>query len=158
MSEKVLGTVLLWKPKAIVFLTSDRVITARLDTNRFSKKGLAQTAAFTLGGAAGGAISALLGDTWAKLEEKREGYLALALEDVLEADERNFAIPNSEIMKFEMKKAGKYGAKIHITTSKKKHKWLCIAEEERKQGKEINMEDFENMLRPVFGDKLSVRK
>jgi hypothetical protein len=42
----------------------------------------------------------------------------------LKADEKKFAIPNSEIEKVRLKKYG-LGAIINITTSEKKYKWYA---------------------------------
>ena len=59
-----------------------------------------------------------------KLAEKEEliAKPIRSLDDVLKADEHNYAIHNFEIEEVEFKKSwGTYN--LHITTSKKKHKW-----------------------------------
>jgi len=77
-------------------------------------------------------------------------------------------IPNSEITKVELKKSWLSGAKIHITTTKKKYKWHIkpTTAHTRAEGlltkskllMKAKLEYYENMLRPIFGDKLSVKK
>ncbi len=71
----------------------------------------------------------------------------------------NFAIPNSEVAKVELKSR----MRLNIKTSKKEHKWyggglsrgLVLPERE---GKLQYPEDYENILRPIFGDRLIVKK
>ena len=71
-------------------------------------------------------------------------------------------IPNSEITKVELKKSWLSGAKIQITTTKEKYKWHIkpTTAQARTQGRfpKAKLEHYENILRPVFGDKLSVKK
>ena len=149
MSEKVLGIIRVFRPAFArqiyedLFLTPDRVIVAR------TSGGIGGMLFGAVGGAIEGVISAY------REKKKEKGYLELPLEDVLKADKNNFAIPKSEITKVELKKFGR-GAKINIITSKKKHKWYAAGLIPEKKG--VKLEDYENILRPVFGDKLSVKK
>ena len=156
MSGKVLGIIPVRRPSfartigETLYFTSDRVIVAR--TYSSGLKGMIP----------GVGVAITLKDA-RKAEKKAEGILELP-EGILKAHKDNYAIPNSEITKVELKKYGKYGAKIHITTSKKKHKWYHLQYGETKEGKTIKLEfreyssDLENILRQAFGDKLSVKK
>ena len=102
------------------------------------------------------------------------------VEDVLRSDKRNFAILHSEITKVELTKwviprgffemevypRGATGSdvdklekshgwiELSIITSEKKYQWKDLEIPEKKP---TEFEDCQNMLRPVFGDKLSVR-
>jgi len=104
----------------------------------------------------------------------------MKVEDVLRSDKRNFAILHSEITKVELTKwvlprgffetevypRGATGSdvvklekshgwiELSIITSKKKYTWKDV---EIPKKKSVEFEDCQNMLRPVFGDKLSVR-
>lgn len=98
------------------------------------------------------------------------------VEEILKSDKHNFAIPNSEITKIELTKScgeadavyprGYTGSNIDklrwslkwinldVITSRKKYKWNDLDIPEKK---DVELEDYENMLRPVFDDKLSVK-
>ena len=102
------------------------------------------------------------------------------VEDVLRSDKRNFATLHSEITKVELTKwvlprgffemevypRGATGSdvvklekshgwiELSIITSEKKYTWKDV---EIPKKKSVEFEDCQNMLRPVFGDKLSVR-
>jgi len=102
------------------------------------------------------------------------------VEDVLRSDKHNFAISLSEIKKVELTKwviprgffemevyprgatgsdvvkleKSHGGIELSIITSEKKYQWKNL---EIPKKKHVEFEDCENMLRPVFGDKLSVR-
>ena len=104
----------------------------------------------------------------------------MKVEDVLRSAKHNFAIPHSEITKVELTKwviprgffemevypRGATGSdvvklekshgwvELSIITSEKKYQWKDL---EIPKKKPIEFEDCQNMLRPVFGDKLSVR-
>ena len=88
-----------------------------------------------------------------KAKKKAEEYRESSMEDVLKADKNNYAIPDSDITKVELKKYVR-GTKLNIKTSKKygKTKWYAGG-----AWKDVG-EKYENMLRPIFGDKLSVKK
>ena len=79
-------------------------------------------------------------------------------DEILKADEHNFAIPNSEIIKIELK----YGwwnvkAELNVATSNKKYQ--CFLKDiPSKAEKKRRAEHCENILRPIFRDKLSVKK
>ncbi len=94
----------------------------------------------------------------------------------MKSDKHNFDIPNSEITKVELKKSWggqdavyPQGALRERNTvkSKKSLEWvdLSIITGEKKykcnaldipKRKDVKFEDYENILRRVFGDKLSV--
>jgi len=104
----------------------------------------------------------------------------MKVEDVLRSDKHNFAIPLSEIKKVELTKwviprgffemevypRGATGSdvdklekshgwiELSIITSEKKHQWKDL---EIPKKKPLEFEDCQNILRPIFGDKLSVR-
>jgi len=104
----------------------------------------------------------------------------MKVEDVLRSDKRNFAIPLSEIKKVELTKwviprgffemevypRGATGSdvdklekshgwvELSIITSEKKYQWKDLEIPEKKP---TEFGDCQNMLRPIFGDKLSVR-
>jgi hypothetical protein len=104
----------------------------------------------------------------------------MKIEDVLRSDKHNFAISISEITKVELTKwviprgffemevypRGATGSdvdklekshgwiELSIITSKKKYQWKDL---EIPKKKPVEFEDYRNMLRPIFGDKLSVR-
>ena len=104
----------------------------------------------------------------------------LRVEDLLRADKHSFAIPHSEIRKvilekwvcprgfFEMEvyprgstasnvvKLAKSSGPMNlsIVTSEKSYRWTDL---EVPQKKTVEFEEYENLLRPIFGDKLSVR-
>ena len=86
-----------------------------------------------------------------KLKKSEKGYLELPLGDVLKADKNNYAISNSEIIKVELKKFGR-GSFINITTNKKTQKWFTLGLIPEK--KDVKLEDYENILRQAFPDKL----
>ena len=143
LSEKVLG--IIRRVGELLFLTPDRVVVA----NCIEKSRL------------GDFLNAFLGsyvrssDTYIHSKKKEKEYLELPLESVLTADEKNFAIPNSEITKVELKKM-RVGVELNIITGKKEHKsWAKGLIPEKKKAK---IEDYEKLLRPIFGDKLSVKK
>jgi len=150
MSEKVFGIIKVNRgnTRETLFLTPDRVIVAR-----------------TSGGFGGmfGGIGAVISEYKGKKKEKE--YLELSPESVLTADKKNFAIPKSEITKVELKKR-RFGKELNIATSKKKYEWSDKIYEEHKwnvaglipEKKDAKLEDYEDILRPIFGEKLSVKK
>jgi len=149
MSEKVLGIIRVNRPAfartitETLFFTPDRVIVART-SGGFGGM---------LFGVIGAGIEAAI--TARKGKKKEKEYLELSLESVLKADKNNFAIPNSEVTKIELKSRRRF----HITTSKKKHEWYAGPILPEEKGKKVRYpEDYEDILRPVFGDKLSVKK
>ena len=88
---------------------------------------------------------------------KSEERLMANLEELLKADKSKFVIPTSEIREVELKKR----PSVHLLCDLKiitygKHEW-CV-EGLIPEKKDVKLEDYENMLRPVFGDKLSVKK
>lgn len=83
----------------------------------------------------------------------------------LKADEK--IVPNSEIRKVELKAYSPFlqtlweliffpRIGLSIVTREEEHKWLVVGPFPGKNG--VRIADYENMLRPIFGDKLSVKK
>ena len=168
MSGKVLGilrakrSVFSIPPTVHEFLlfTPERVIVVRQSTKLFPY--------LTVG------AQANVSDTFVGLLE------TMKVEDILKSDKHNFAILHSEIAKVELTKwviprgffemevypRGATGSdvvklekshgwiELSIITSKKKYTWKDV---EIPKKKLVEFEDCQNMLRPVFGDKLSVR-
>lgn len=86
-----------------------------------------------------------------RAKERKEKYPKLPPEDILKDDKHNYAISNSEITKVELLYSPRTGGKprpreIEITTGKKKRKWSIRPSTDP-------LEDYENILRPIFGDK-----
>ena len=100
-------------------------------------------------------ISAESRTTKSKRKMRERERQADTLEELLKTNKHNFALRNSEITEIRLKK-GWIGIKLEIITSKKKYKWGIEGLNNQKKG--LKLEDFENMLRPVFEDKLSVKK
>ncbi len=103
------------------------------------------------------------------------------VEEILKSDKHNFDIPNSVITKVELeKRLGAQDAQyscprgatasdtvkfrksrkrgwidlLYIITSAKQYRWDGISIPKKK---DVEFEDYENILRPVFGEKLSVK-
>jgi len=95
---------------------------------------------------------------------KSDELLKADFEEFLKAGKNNLVIPNSEIREVELKNGGKW-AKLNIITSKKKYERgdkIYVEYEWHVAGlipekKDVKIEDYENILRPIFGDKLSVK-
>lgn len=135
-------------------------------------------------GAVGGAIGAIIARAQEKEErpleqlseavisahkrkKKEKEYVELPAEDILKADKNNFDIPYSEITKVELSK--KLGSiRINMESAPARYikdeeiegatywgKWHARGIPEKKKAE---IEDYEDILRPVFGDKLSVEK
>ena len=170
MSEKALAIIGVNRPafmrtimETLVF-TPDRVIVARTGKDLM--------VGGVIGGAVGAGVEAVIKARKKKTKEQEwkervKIFFELPLEDILKADKHNFAIPNSEITKVERKSR----LRFHITTSKKKYKWysgVVISDPKMVASGDIPwetdwkdprlFEDYENVLRPIFGDKLSVKK
>ena len=148
MSEEVLGSIKVGRlthmgygsVNETVYFSPDRTVVARTSG---AKGGV-------LFGAIGGAIEGARQQTEA--QKKKEEYSKLPLEDILKADKNNYAVPNSEIIAVELKKDWRV-ISLNIKTSKKygETKWH-IAELWKDAG-----EKYQNMLRPIFKDKLIVK-
>ncbi|MFW6110820.1 MAG: hypothetical protein ACOC6H_02160 [Thermoproteota archaeon] len=104
MAEKILGLiehtegkVKGWRMKkwALIF-TEDRLVVSKIS-------GTMGVVLSSLGGIAG---SVARRDIRGKISEKSEEAQAMSVEEILEADEENFAIPYEEIQRVEMKKGG----------------------------------------------------
>lgn len=77
--------------------------------------------------------------------------------NILRSDKHNFAIPNSEITKVELKKSYidmDTWLDFSILTSKQRYKWNAL---NLPQKKDAELRDYEGILRPIFGDRLAVR-
>jgi len=139
MKEEILGRVEVedkWGNLLNVVFTSNRIIVARLAT---ILPHLILPALF------GGP-----GDWRKERRERREEYGRLSAESILKADEKNFEISYTEIVKVEMKKPGTFrGAKIKIFTSNKTYEFTS------KEKKDLFDERI-NLVRSVLPDKLSI--
>jgi len=183
MSEKVLGIIkglrrIGWRSAVneALFVTSDRVVVARLPD--VSSGYLPGGTYNDVGDIVGEFVwTAILGYARSKDEEKlrkaEEHLKTVEVEDILKADNHSFAIPNSEITKIELKYGSRLSGKlgVNIMTSKKKYEWLLFpvalfipknvrihAKKEFSAERERCAEHCKNVLRPIFGDKLSVKK
>lgn len=179
MSEKVSGIIISikrrkWGGETVndgLLITPDRVIVARLPEVTLSG-----------GGHSGSIVLDIIESvrreraherTKREFEEAVERLKFSKVEDILQDNNHNFAIPNSEITKVELKKLylpftkKLRGAQIVIVTNKEKFKWgvssptlICASVSTKIDEEEVPrlVEDCENILRRVFGDKLSVKK
>ena len=148
--EKILGTQPLERQSFMkrifetLLVTSDRLIVART-------KGSFMT---------GGVVGALhYMDSAKEAKEKGEALTEASPESILNADKDNYAIPKAEIQKIEIR--SRIGATLfHTTTTKETHKWFLSAKEMgwTKSSIHEDIKNLENILRPIFGDKLSVKK
>ena len=155
-----------------LFLTSDRVVVARrVTTSDYEKKSRKRRifdAFVTALGSRGPYPSELEKAKRTEreyLEMQEKEFLDLPLEEILEADEQNFAIPKSDIVEIELRssplKKHKWlenlGVaairKLSIVTKKKKYGWLLFP-----SLKGVKLEDYENILQLVFPTKLCVKK
>ena len=150
MNEKVLGVIRANRPTSVrliqetLFFTPDRVVVAR------TSGGL---------GMAFGAVAAGL-EAYKGIKKEKE-YLELSLQEILEIDKDNFALPYFEITKVELKKGWLKQPKLSIILSRevskeKKYEWNLMGLIVPEKG--VKFEDYENTLRPIFGDRLSVKK
>jgi hypothetical protein len=73
-----------------------------------------------------------------------------SVEDLLSADQNNFAISYDNIGKVELKKFGK-GAFIDIIANRKRYHWNVRGIPDVKNPR---LEDLEKILRPIFQEKL----
>lgn len=177
MSEKVLGCIrvmrltISFRHQAIheaLVITPNRVFVTRLGEEPQSG-----WAGGPYNGDIGGLIDAvidglLVSSEQDKANRKRKELEELAkvdLEKFLKIDKHNYVIPNSEITKVELKK-GWIGIKISLITNKRKFKGYAktlgfsspYTTGTTAPEKGVKLEDFENVLRPVFGDRLSVKR
>jgi len=76
--------------------------------------------------------------------------------------DKDFTIASSNITKVRLERAlgikGR-GVKLKVVTSEKEYKWfgngLVLPDGWKK---DVKLEDYEQLLRPIFGDKLSIKK
>ena len=87
---------------------------------------------------------------WYKAKEQEESMDDLSVEDLVNADQNNFAISYDEVEKVELKKFGK-GAFIDVTANGKKYHWAVRGIPDIKNP---TIEDLEKILRPIFQEKL----
>ena len=146
--EKLLGCFRATGPRGreVLVFTPNRVFVAR-----FPEGGRGARDAF-------GIALAVIDTLWAShTRRKSEERLMANLEEFLKADKSKFFISTSEIREVELKKR----PSVHLLCDLKiitygKHEW-CV-EGLIPEKKDVKIEDYENMLRPIFGDKLSVKK
>lgn len=154
MGEEVLGVQPLQRPALArtitetLFITPDRIVVARTSGGKGGVIG------GLLGGAIGGAVGGVMQARDAK--KKTEQYSQISLESILKADKNNYAIPNTDVEKIEIKSRNRF----HITTTKEQHKWYLSPKEAGWTTSSIkeDIKNLENILRPIFGDRLSVEK
>ncbi|MCW4052686.1 MAG: hypothetical protein NWE78_05725 [Candidatus Bathyarchaeota archaeon] len=130
-----------------LFITPDRVIVARTSAGK---------GGFLFGGLGAGIETAY---TMSKAEKKTKELLEISPDSILTADKNNYAIPSSEITRIDLwKKLG--GIRIRIETSDKRTpKWVGMGTHPKTSPKKgFKIGDYENILRPVFGEKLFVKK
>ena len=183
MSEEILGCIRVMMPsfgpfaKTLcvfedLFLTSYRVVVARRvatsDYEKRSRKRRIFDAFVTALGSRGPYPSESekakrTEREYLQMQEKE--FLDLPLEEVLKADEHNFAIPKSDILEVELRssppKKHKWlenlgvsaTRKLSIITDKKKYVWLLFP-----SLKSVKLEDCENTLQLAFSTRLSVKK
>ena len=163
MSEKVLGYVGIGE---ILFLTSDRVIVGKAQEaaveekmKKTMKKKKKRFSFGSLFGAAGGAVEGAVDVYKAKKKQEEVGdpyapYLKMSPEDLLKAGKDNYAIPNSKITKVELKILSDT-QELNIITDEKEYRWRgwVVWVDPRK-----TLEDYEDLLRLAFPDKLSIKK
>ncbi|MDH5449023.1 MAG: hypothetical protein OEY24_03430 [Candidatus Bathyarchaeota archaeon] len=91
-----------------------------------------------------------------KKMRERERYVNTP-EKLLKADKSNFAISNSDINEVRLKKNVFRTISINFfTKDKKKFGWYLKGLNDKT--KDVKLEECENILRLIFGDKLSVKK
>jgi hypothetical protein len=119
-----------------LYFASDKVIVARTATG------------FQMSWGVGDSIKG-----WHKAEKQEESMDDFSVEDLLSADQNNFAISYDDVGKVELKKFGK-GAFIDIIANGKKYHWSVRGIPGIKNPK---IEDLERILRPIFHEKLVSR-
>jgi hypothetical protein len=140
-SSKPLGIIGVWRVVGwtrrqiyeTLYFASDKVIVARTATG------------FQMSWGVGDSIKG-----WHKAEKQEESMDNFSVEDLLSADQNNFAISYGNIGKVELKKFGK-GAFIDIVANGKKYHWSVRGMPGIKNPK---IEDLEKILRPIFQEKL----
>lgn len=160
MKDEILGMIEVWRPywgwnpfewsslihEQLIF-TSDRMLVIRKwSESRGGSAGITDPVAALIGGISDAIDTRESKRKWSEREKQ-----AKTLEDLLRTSKHNFAVPNPEIRQLELKR----GFRFHITTKRKKLKWYALVEREKK----ISYPgDYEKILRPIFGDKLYVKK
>jgi hypothetical protein len=146
LSSRVLGVIGVRRTAGWTFsqifealiLTDDKVIVMRTAEGGY------------FGWGVGNVISA-----WYRAGDQEEQLARVSSEELLSLiNENDYEIPYSRIKKVELKKFG-LGAFITIVTDEKKEKWAARGIPSKKKAR---FEDFENILLPIFADKLSVSK
>jgi hypothetical protein len=165
LSEKVLGAIKVNRPywgwnifewssiinEELVF-TSDRVLVIR----KWSEYVGGSVGATDVVTALMGAVSDAIETSESKRRMWEREKQIRTLKELLKADKNNYAIPNTAIQKIEIKSRKRF----HITTTNEKHKWYLTPKktEWTKSSIHEDVRNLENILRPIFGDKLSVKK
>jgi hypothetical protein len=140
-SSKPLGIIGVWRVVGwtrrqiyeALYFAGDKVIVARTATG------------FQMSWGVGDSIKG-----WHKAEKQEESMDDFSVEDLLSADQNNFAISYVNIGKVELKKFGK-GAFIDIVANGKKYH---LAVRGIPGVKNPKIEDLEKILRPIFQEKL----
>ena len=144
MSEEIIGHVeadkkakLDWKVS--LFFTKDRLIVAKL------LSGKEMMGSITSDMASGG-----FGSPKEAIKKRREAYEKMSPEEIVSADEENFAVPYHEISDVVVKKPGLLGGtKIKVCTFGKTHLFTL------KEKKQL-FDERVNFLRSILSDKISV--
>ena len=91
---------------------------------------------------------------WYRARDQDKNLAKLPPEEAIKSNENNYVIPFSEITKVELKKFG-LGAIINILTNQKKFSWFARGLPDMKKSK---FDDYEEILRRVFSEKLFVER
>ncbi len=120
-----------------LYLTKDKVIVWRMGKGGF------------LGWGTGNAILA-----WYRANDQDKYLAKLSPDELPKLNEDDYVVPFSEITKVELKKYGR-GAIINMITNEKKFSWFARGLPDVKKPK---FDDFEEILRRVFSEKLFVER
>lgn len=142
MSERILGVITVFRTNYLrwrtlfedLYFTTNRVIVARISSASYLVSPVGVLA------------------RWPKTT--KEEIVGFSVEELLKANKSNFSIYHSEVRSVELKKHG-LGAKIRLITDEKKYEWYVRGIPGKKDAK---IEDYENILKTVFPNKLSVSK
>jgi hypothetical protein len=100
----------------------------------------------------------VLADMGNRIVNKDKELRKLNIESILKADKNNYVISDADITKIELKKKMRI-ITLQIETQTKKIKFYPVGIPENIAGKEVvkhGLEEYESLLRPIFGDKLSM--
>jgi len=144
MSEEIIGRVeadkkakLDWR--VTLFFTINRLIVAKL-----------LSGAEMMGSIMSDMTSGAFGGPKELMKERREAYEKMSPEEIVSANEENFALAYHEISRVEVKKPGLLGGtKIKVSTFDKAHEFTL------KEKKQL-FDERVDFLRSILSDKMSV--